>query len=1049
MTPFLYRIARAYLENEPDRVSQYCFVFPNKRSIVFFQQAFAAVSREIGIIVPHPASTTISEFVESWVDTIAAERLEMIMILYRSYREVIYRHGGENRESQEFAEMVDFNKFQRWADIILSDFNDVDMYLVDARQLFPNLERYREISANYLDPEIIEEIKRHWRADKIPDFNDNFWNHIMHPGDGSNSEDDDSEGSARSFFRLWQVMADLYDTFRQKLADQRLHYPGMAYRQAIDCIDKTPAGDFPFSRYIFVGFNMLSTAEEKLFSLMQREVDGYPLADYYFDNASPAFSMPGNTSASFLKKYIRRYPAIYSCIEPIANFPRIEITGVASKVGQAKIAAAIASKLYPSDQPFAPELLRHTAIILPQENLARGVIAGLPEYISPVNLTMGYKLRDSRVATLVRNIVSMHLRSRKVGGVTQTFYYEDVLTVLTHPIIRQTHPDQCSRIVYDITVNRRYNIEAHWLVSRYPELKDIFHYVDDSSSAQQVFGYFTNLFEWILKVISKQSGENGDDNIDISLDIDGVELTGHEQISAVSIIDRLLTEAYLQAIVRLKILAARYLNDNDIYLADTTLFHLLERLVGGETVNFEGRPLKGLQVMGVLEARNLDFENIIIPSMNEKIFPRNHYQKSFIPPHLRAAYNMSTQEHQESIYSYYFYRMISRARRVFLLYDARTQGVGGGQMSRYLSQLIHLYKPAGLSTRILGYSVKSQDQLNLSVRKTPEIMSEIMRYTDDANPRFLSASSINLYINCPLSFYLSYIAGYKREDEFHDYMDESTFGTIIHGIMEDLYGQRATSLPSRRFTRSKIESIINNQVLIEKVITRRINRHYNNLGEDSLAKLKGDAEIFGAIIKKYILLILRRDTEAGEFEYIAGEFGTPLKLSLAGSEETLNINFRYSIDRVDRITDATGQTTVRVIDYKTGSDRTEINRIQDMFVDKPSSVRAKAMLQLFLYCQALEQQSGINDPIQPWIYSVRHVATTPFGPIKISGVTDEGKKRKLIIKDFRDYVTEFNDLMIDTLKDLFNPEKPFEAARDDHACGFCKFVEICRRKGGR
>ena len=159
-------------------------------------------------------------------------------------------------------------------------------------------------------------------------------------------------------------------------------------------------------------------------------------------------------------------------------------------------------------------------------------------------------------------------------------------------------------------------------------------------------------------------------------------------------------------------------------------------MVGGETVHYEGRPLNGLQIMGVLETRGLDFENIIIPSMNERIFPRKHFQKSFIPTHLRRAYGMSTLDHQESIYSYYFYRMISRARRVFLLYDARDKGVGGGQPSRYISQLQHIYLPGKTETRVLGYSMPRRIDTEIEIRKTPRILKELYKFLAPTDPRF-------------------------------------------------------------------------------------------------------------------------------------------------------------------------------------------------------------------------------------------------------------------------------------------------------------------------
>lgn len=1076
MKPFLYSIAETYLANEAEEVMDYCFVFPNKRSAVFFHHAFAIASRRLGKEIPHPATITISDFIESFVKGVRGERMEMIFILYQSYREVIYRHAGADRNARALAEMVDFNRFQRWADMLLGDFNDVDMYMVDPSELFPNLERYREISANYIEPEVLEEIKRHWRVDRIPEYSETFWNHIIHdggrgPGDnGSEPGQEGGEGKAVEFFKLWQVMQELYLTFREKLRAAGMFYSGMAYTDAATTIKDTPREGFRYHRYIFTGFNMLSKVEEHIFSLMKEKkgsslFDNSPFADFYFDDASPAFAMEGNTTSGFLRRYVRMFPSVYDCVEPVAGFPKIEITGVASVIGQAKLAGAIVASLYPEGivKPApSPDILRKTAIVLPQESLAQGILSALPGWISPINLTMGYRLRDSQVAGLVRNIVSMHLRSRKSRGAVPTFYYEDVLKVLTHPLLHQTFPTLCNSLVYDINVNRRYNIEAPYIASTYPGLKTVFSYVEDSGSADEVFGYFENLFLWLLDTW-KTEGEDGaaaeaasgadspeeDTENEPVFDIDGHDLAEDRGISPAAVIDRMLARAYLRAISRLRALTERYLGDGDIYLADTTLFHLMERIAGGETVNFEGRPLNGLQIMGVLEARSLDFENIIIPSMNEKIFPKAHYQKSFIPPHLRKAYGMATQDHQESIFSYYFYRMISRARRVFLIYDARTQGVGGGQMSRYLNQLIHLYRPASLTSRVLGFGMDPTEEVRLEMRKSPEIMAELEKFRSDENPRHLSASALNTYINCPLSFYLTYIAGYKREDEFHDYMDQSTFGTILHGVLEDLYKQEKASLPGGRFTRGALDALMRKEVEIERAITIRINRHYNLLGDNNLASLKGDAEIFGSLMKKYILLTLRREIEAGEFEFLHGEYGSPFRMIIRGNTGSRAINFKFSIDRVDRLYRPDGTSVLRVIDYKTGEDPTEIIEIEDMFRDRSTSTRrAKAMLQLFLYCQALSQREGLCEPVEPWIYSLRKVATTPFSPLKINGLKPDGSRssKKVAINDYRDYVNEVNDRLLDILDDFFNPEIPFTAAEDPHACHFCKFSELCRKK---
>lgn len=1075
MEPFLYSIARAYVANEADRLVDYCFVFPNKRSGVFFHHAFAKACNKAGVKLPHPATLTISDFIENHIEGKKAERLELIFILYRAYREVIYRHCGGDRKAKEIAEMVDFNRFQRWADMLLGDFNDVDMYLVDSEQIFPNLKRFREISSNYIHPAVLEEIRRHWKLERLPEDirrliekencnidrepdnheDDKLWKHI-----------EKGDSATGHFLRLWQVMLEVYETFRDRLKQAGLYYPGMACREAVENIAQMSRESFEYERYIFVGFNMLSRAEERIFSLIKEKrsdslLNQEPFADFYFDDASPAFRMHGNIISAFLERYKKQFPPLYDCIAQIESFPKIEITGVTSRIGQAKIVGGICGTLYPEDPDRNVGELRKTAVVLPQENLAQGVLSSMPEWVNPINLTMGYKLRDSRTAAFVRDIVAMHLRSKKSRGVTPTFFYEDVLRVLAHPLIRQLHPDEHRYLVYDIQVKRMFNIEQPYIVENYPALFPVFSYVENLSDPNLVFEYFEKLFHWIQDCWDKLTAQESDENEveqpaaeEQQVDIDGMVLEHPRKVRATAIVDKMLTRAYLRAIERLKALSGKYLSkQEDVFLADSTMFHLLERLIGGETVNFEGRPLEGLQVIGVLEARGLDFENIIIPSMNERIFPRKHYRKSFIPPHLRAAYKMATQEHQESIYTYYFFRMISRARRVFLLYDTRTQGTGGGQMSRYLAQLLYLYKPKNLQHKVLGYQFGIPEDKTPAVRKTPEIMSELERFRSSVNPRYLSASSINTYINCPLSFYLSYIAGYKRENDYHDYMDESTYGTIIHGVLEDLYKKLRTEYPGRRFDRAILEGLKRRTTDIERAIRIRINRHYNLLGEERDDELKGDAEIFGELIKKYILKMLDREMKNGAFEFIAGEYGKPMVLEISDGKDTEKINFRFSIDRVDRLwfppeSKVEVESILRVIDYKTGADAVEINSIKDMFESpRPDKLRAKAMLQLFLYCQALAQLEGLNEPIMPCIFLVRKVATDDFKPLRIS-VKREGKKNseKIPIMDYRDYVEEFNKLMLNVLTDLFNPEVAFEASENPHACNFCEFKSLCGRK---
>lgn len=1173
---FLYSIAEAYISHQKDGedLSEYCFVFPNKRSGVFFHHAFARVCHDLEqreketirarllaenpaakdvdlspkveeayrltdvrkmVKVAHPATTTITDFVEEMAQGMMAERMELVFLLYKAYRQFVEEQlrqvqstsaaSASNPSSVATAEAgadtanaLDFNRFQRWADMLLADFNDVDMALVDPEEIFPNVERFREISANYISPEVMEEIQRHWKIDKQQaeygkEFGKNFWNHIIKgsqdvdPNAADPEEDTNPHSATIQFFQLWRVMLGIYRSFNTLLDEKELLYAGKAHRKAIENLADIDRGELPYKRYIFVGFNVLTPAEKKIFSILRKK--GYDFADFYFDDAAEKFmDGPAAIPASkYISQYIKEFPSLFpNAIEKFTTTPKIEILGIASRIGQAQLAGGICAQLYPKDTQDLVSKLRQTAIVLPQETMAQGVLASLPTYITPINLTMGYKLRDSRTAAFVRDIISMHLRSRKTPGSDPTFFYEDVLRVITHPLIQQLNPTLCARIVYEINVNRMYNIEESFFDRINKEweaenagthlsgLGPVFSYVAHHDSPQEVFEYFENLFSWMecgWEVLDAQMHATSDSSDSSAGPTSPDDDPNEEKVqtgNTAILVDRVLTRAYQGAVKRLRSLTAEYLSGQDgVNMTDTTMFHLLERLIGGETLHYEGRPLKGLQVMGVLEARNLDFDNLIIPSMNERIFPRKHYQKSFIPPHLRSFYGMSTQEHQESIYAYYFYRMISRAKKVYLLYDTRTQGTGGGQMSRYLAQLVYLHKLA--TPKAERYSFTLPESGPLEVRKTDEIMEVLRQYipNSDSSPidskhdnrRYLSASSINQYINCPLSFYLSYIAGFKRENEYHDYMDESTYGTIVHAVLEKLYKQEKLRHPQQRFNRDVLDAMSKREVELGELVTKQINRFYNRKGEECLDPLRGDAEIFGKLITKYVKLVLKNDG-AFTFDFLHGELERKLELTLKdeetaavscsssdrqsaekdswsafqdavkiGAPTEITVNFKYTIDRVDHVyfpdLDNCGRESVRrIIDYKTGSDSTDFGSVQALF-DTKAEHRPKAILQLFLYCQAYAQSEGYHEPIMPYIYPIRKVATQGFEPLKMSNPAG-GKAPKIPIEDYRDYVDEFNKKMISVLTDLFNKEIPFMAAQTDEPCAYCEFREICRRK---
>ncbi|MDE6085863.1 MAG: hypothetical protein K2G40_05620, partial [Muribaculaceae bacterium] len=598
MNTFLRDIASYYIARYGKEISDLCFVFPNKRAGVFFSHYVDEQATDAGFPLIHPAVVTISDLIVDITDGIEASRIEQLFILYRCYRDIVREEKGTAEET------VDFNKFQYWGEVLLGDFTDVDKYLVDPGEIFHNIEELKEISANYLTPEQIEVIKRYWGEDKVPAQIADFWNHAVHTGEVDSPKE---KKSAIAFIKLWQVMYKLYNRFNDELSARGLTYQGRMYKQALDTVRNMAADDFLYDKYVFVGFNVLSTVEEKLFDTFKFKGK----ADFFWDYASPTFGNTDNRATTFLKKYVLRFPQPDDAAEigrNVKEYPLIEVVGVPSVSGQTKIIGDIVEELV-SENPTKP--LLSTAIVLPDENLCLPMLNALPENINAINVTMGYPLRNTPVASLISLVISMQLRSRKYRF-KDTFFHEDVIAVLSHPVIRSISSETCDAIARYIKEHRLFNVDRELLLSEeFRPLHRLFNITNDSNDQHAVFSYLRNLVTWLLEEVNNRYKiEEIEEDKELAIDVEQ-EIT----LSASGAIEAGFLKHYLASLDELERLRRKHLDDLDVDLTDGTVFHMVERLVSGESVSFEGRPLKGLQVMGVLETRALDFENVIIASM--------------------------------------------------------------------------------------------------------------------------------------------------------------------------------------------------------------------------------------------------------------------------------------------------------------------------------------------------------------------------------------------------------------------------------------------------
>lgn len=1057
-TPFLYSVAEAYIENESDNLIDYCFVFPNKRSATFFIDYLEIISRERmrdRQFIP-PCTATVVELTESFNETCQVERMEAIFILFDVYRGVLRRKSGDSE-----ADSLDFNRFVYWADLLINDFDDVDNALADPDEVFRNVETLKEISANYLTAEQIEVIRQYWSDEHIPQDVQQFWNHIAHP-----CGDSDAKASV-GFLKLWQVMKDVYHGFRNRLREAGLHTPGMAARHAAEKIMNSAPSEFDCRRYVFVGFNNLSKAEQAIMARLGELTDeetGTPMGDFYWDLAAPVFHDRHTMVGGQVKKYARMFRSLYDCVSPLSDYPAIEITGLPSRVAQAKMMGAVLDIMFPdsddagSEEPQASrqERLRRTAIILPDENLLTPLINSIPPQVTPLNITMGYKLRNTAVAGLIRDIVAMQMRayrSQKEG----TFFYEDVNKVLSNPLIRLTHPIAAMKALEEIQQKRLFNVpEAMFVADQYKDMAPVFEMVVNKKNIDQVFSYIERLLDWAEQTARTFVGIHGQDESHEETEVENRVDAGN----APAAMQLAFIRRYRNAVWHIRMLMREYLGEQRTFVEDNTLFNMIERLTAGEMLNFDGMPLKGLQIMGVLEARSLDFDTLILPSMNERIFPRGKFNGSFIPMILRNAYGLPTSETQENAFAYFFYRMISRARKVIIFYDARTTGTKSSQMSRYIHQLLHLYRPKGMKLNVVPFRLTSPEKPSLEVVKSPQIMSELNRFVTPGGGRRLSASSIKKYLACPMSFYLENIADFREDDEMRDWIDESTYGTIVHEVFENMYEKCRQKYgcggAGVTVTAEILDEMIRDSQTLGREIMMSIKRNYLKCDANDPAPLVGEAKMYAYFISEIVRKVFQREKRFAPFVYLQGEWTQPgkdMRLEIRGTEgRCITVNFTARIDRIDRI-DSDGLPRLRVIDYKTGSDKLMAPDLDAMFHNYDN----KAFLQLMLYCQAYAQETGYDGPIQPLIYSTKALMIRDVEPLKTYPPSNEDeirqrnpervptrKNSKWAILDYRDYVTEFNDKLIGELERLFDPSVPFTRTTNDDDCRYCQFKELCQ-----
>ena len=958
MKPFLYRIAEAFHTEHGQNISNFTFVFPNRRAGLFFQKY---LTRLIDKPLFSPDILTVNDVFYSASELQAADRTDLLFRLYRIFGQISRREET-------------FDTFVGWGEMLLNDFDDVDKYLVDAKQIFTNVTELKEIDRLF-NPFSEKQVKALQQ----------FWEHFVPVTEGKTQED---------FIAVWRVLLPVYQQFREELLAENLATEAMVFRQIAERLKQRNSVEFfEGKKFVFIGFNALNPCERTLFEELQKNSQ----ADFYWDYEGDELRDADNP-ASFHADNTKRFPSRFNIPKEVYldENKRFTLTAIPSAVGQAKEAYHLLNELYPA-QSRADDWIK-TAVVLPDENLLLPLLYSLPQQIDKVNVTMGFPLKSTPVAGLVEHLFNLQKRTRKTAE-GNTFYYQTVWGVLNHPYVQLVCNEHIKFISSQIIAHNWVYVNEE-IFANDELLKLIFSPCADAKL----------LSEYLLQVIK---------NLHFEL----------RKISEEDKKYRLECDFLYQYYVtlnRLNDVMKRTSVEMEISL--DTMVRMVRQLTQGLTIPFEGEPLDGLQIMGTLETRGLDFENVIICSFNEGVFPKRTQPNSFIPYNLRKAFELPTSEHQDAVSAYHFYRLIQRAKRLFFLYDARTEAGQTGEVSRFAHQLRYHYG-ANIEVRNLTYDIQFPDDKPIAVQKTPEVMSKLQRFVneEDSSSAF-SASSLNNYVDCPLKFYLSQVESVEQPDEVQENIEANMFGTLLHDVMQYLY----EPFEGKMVNASDIDEMLKNPPLIDKLIRKAFADKYFRK-KDADIPLEGNYLLIGKVIEKYAKQILRYDKSQTPFTYIKSEERCTGKIPIHGG--ALAVNLKGFIDRVEE-----KSGVVRVIDYKSGAGDLNFKDLDEVFRPE-NDKRPKYVLQTFLY-SLLYKQKADNKVIVPQIYYVRSIFKNDF---TTEIVQKPERNVALTVENFADYEKEFNEKLTALLEEIYNPEIPFTQCESGKPCEYCAFNVICRR----
>ncbi len=942
MKTFLEKTADYIFDQYQNDLENVCIILPNRRASLYLKKF---ISERAQKNIWSPQIFAVEDFIAAISDKVIVDNVTLLFDLYNIHLEL---EKGEVRSFEEFMSM---------GEMMLHDFNEIDLYLVDANSLFSFLSETKAISLWNLDGKELTPFQQ-------------------------------------KYLKFYNSLYTYYQLLNERLLERNQAYQGHLYRYvAVNIAEKIH--DISWNQLVFAGFNALTTSEETIIKYLTKEGIAKTLWDadeYYLHN-------PQQEAGKFLRKYSEFWlDADFDWIEHDfkTSEKEINIIGVPMKIGQVKYAGNILKDIYNENGNF-----ENTALVLNDENLLIPMLHSVPEESKAFNVTMGLPFKHAVLYNLVDSVLLMHENRIRLSNPEKGqngFYFKDISKVLSHPYLMSEYDFE--GMIKSIGTSNRIFYDSGELIKRIQSIVP-----EDDSIISNIFLIWESPKDAIehLKVLTDQL---------------------HKRFKSEE--NRFLEDEYLYHFAKLLFQLDSLPEMHQSFITVKTFRKIFTRLAALTSIPFYGEPLEGLQIMGMLETRTLDFENIVMLSVNEGILPASRSFNSFVPLDIKRQFGLPDYADKDAIFAYHFYRLLQRAKKIFILYNTEADEFSGGDMSRFIYQIVNELPKynSNIVIREQFLNINAGDSLQ---NKAIQIIKHenILKRLNEMAVKGFSASGLNTYVNCSLQFYFKYVAGIDEPEETEETIAANTLGSTVHGVLAELFQPFINKIIHADDVKSMLP-------LIDELTDKHFKEWYKD-GDISF----GINLLTVKMAKLFIVNLLK--SEAVQIEKMAKE---NVLLTINMLEQKLEciiecfINDQIPFVRIKGYVDRVDSTSgfIRIIDYKTGNVQPNELKLTEPDLLRSESKYAKC-LQLLMYALLYSKEHPENDkPLQAGIMSLRNHSK---GFMKVSYDGNE---------DLMDQnLHEFEEILSQLFLEIFDSSLPFSQTEHEENCQYCAFKEVCGR----